>query len=91
MNTWIFVEMHQNPFDTWAPTDPNAFYSWGLRLEGSGWTVRSGMNFPSVQLLMQHFGVSNPVDLVGKSFESTRDDTSSALNLLLTQICHGGA
>jgi len=88
---WVIVEMCQNPFDTeHQPTDPDAFYSWTLRPTDSQWTTSSGFGYSIVMLLMKYFKVTTASGLVGKIFISNREEASSALNLLLTQIRHGG-
>lgn len=91
MPSYVFVSLRQNPFDTdHFPTDYDAHYMWELSRVGSTWVVSSGFDYLKVMLLMKHFGVNRPSQVVGKIFESERDDTCSALDLLLTQIAHGG-
>lgn len=87
---WKIANIEQNPFDKHSPVDPNALYMWYLQPEGSEWTTGSGMNYSNIMLLMQHFGVSNAYALIGKKFESEKEDASLALNFLLIQVQHGG-
>jgi len=91
MTTFMIVELSQNPFDDdHVPTDPEAFYSWGLAQVGSNWTTSSGFSYSKVMLLMKHFNVAHASQLVGKTFESEKYEATSALDLLLVQIAHGG-
>lgn len=91
MYTWFIRNIYQNPHDKdHKPTDPGARYMWELGLSGSELVVSSGFDYAEVMLLMQHFRVDNIPHLVGQSFQSERGDASSALDLLLTQIRHGG-
>lgn len=88
---WVIVEMSQNPFDKeHQSTDSDALYSWTLRPMDRQWTTSSGFSYSDVMQLMKHFEVMTAPELVGKIFISDRKDASSALNLLLVQIKHGG-
>ena len=82
--------MSQNPFDKHMPTDPDAFYSWGLSRAGSNYKTLSGFSYSKVMLLMMHFKVTDASQLVGMTIESEKNGECSALDLLLIQIAHGG-
>jgi len=93
MFNWKFSVIEQNPFDAkyHRATDPQAFYSWGISQVGSTWTTQSGFYYSDVMLLMKHFKVQNAAELIGKTFESERNEASTALDFLLVQIRHGGS
>lgn len=91
MNTWIIESILQNPFDyNHSTTDPEALYMWSLRLQGENAVTESSMSFAEAMELMRHFRVKDSSQLAGKKFQSERSNASSALNLLLIQIRHGG-
>ncbi|PWU23365.1 hypothetical protein C5B42_03195 [Candidatus Cerribacteria bacterium 'Amazon FNV 2010 28 9'] len=89
--TWTFVGFEQSSYDAkkHSPTDSDADYMWGLQADGFG-TIMGGCSYTKAQPLMQHFKVLSLPQLVGKSFESEKEDASSALDLLLVQLRHGG-
>jgi hypothetical protein len=82
--------MEHNQFDEHSPTDKNALWMYELSVLGSMLRIGSGFSYQKVELLMKHFGVSNPEFLVGKVFDSPRESATSALDLLLTEIENSG-
>jgi hypothetical protein len=92
MITFRIEKMIQNEFDKQFNSHPNALYSWSISVLGSSWIVSSGMLYDSVKLLMDYFNVDDPSELSGKTFDMPDDysDPSSALDLLLKKIQHGG-
>ena len=90
MKVWEFVEVKKNPFNEEPDTAPNALYSYILREQGSDWKMGSSMTYKEVKLLLGHFGIEKPEELAEKTFSGARESPSSALNLLIVQIKHGG-
>ncbi len=92
MTKWKIVRIEHNPFDNdHSPTDQQAYYCWELSQEGSSWKTGSGFNYADVMQLMKHFKVQTAAELVGLTFESEKNEASSALDFLLVQIRHGGS
>lgn len=92
MTTYQFRKMERNQFDT-KPLSNKTLYSYGLsRQRGTGMTVTS-ITYEDVMVLMDHFGVTEPEQLVNKTFETQNDrlDACEALDLLLLTIRHGGS
>ena len=90
MKTWEFIEVRRNLVCKKSSDDPYALYSYTINEKGNDWWHGAGLFYKELKPLMFHFGVSGPEKLVGKSFESPREDADSALNLLIVQIRHGG-
>lgn len=91
MYTWQIALVKRDPTDSdHTATDPNAIYKYGLTKPGSCMVVQSNFHFSDVKLLKIHFGVHHTKNLVGKTFTSERKHELDAMDLLLTQIRHGG-
>ncbi|HOX95982.1 MAG TPA: hypothetical protein PLI45_01245 [Candidatus Woesebacteria bacterium] len=72
-----------------AKTDPRAPYSWYIREKNVILVTGSSFTYKEVSLLMKHFGVFDPKDLNGKTFESEKDYALEALELLLLETLLG--
>jgi hypothetical protein len=90
MKVWELSEVKKNPFDKRADTDPDAIYSITISEQGSYWSTRSGITYRELMPILSHFKVNRPEDLTGKTFTNTRESATSALNLLIVEISHGG-
>lgn len=85
--TWEITKIEKNPFDGRKLGDPKAFYSWELtQPPGQDWRLSSGFEYSDVRDLMNYFGVENPEELSGMTFESEYNDGSAALDRLLITI-----
>jgi len=91
MDIWKIASVMRDPTDTnHLATDPNAIYKYGLTKPSSCMVVQSDFHFSDVKLLKIHFDVHHTKNLTGKTFTSEREFELDVMDLLLTQIRHGG-
>lgn len=91
MTTYEIRGMHHNAYDNADPFRPDALYMYEISIFREEPTLRSGTDYKSVKLLMEHFNVHNPSELIGKMFEVPNDDDAEyALQRLLLNIQNEG-
>jgi hypothetical protein len=88
MVTWVFKKIEL--IGEIEPPAEDARYMYDISAQGSTLVTSSGISYHNVALLMQHFEVSTPDDLIGKTFTNDRGSVPSALDLFLLQIKNGG-
>jgi hypothetical protein len=87
---WTINKVDKNMFDTNAPTEPNTRYMMTIGFGHNG-IVNFGANYSELKPILDYWGLKNPEDLGGQSFESSENVSYSAFKELQSTAAHKGS
>lgn len=83
---WEFSEVHSFA----QPDESDPRYLVMLSMKGSRWKSGHSWRLSQLKVYMHHFKVDDPLQLQGRTFENSQDDSSRAMEWLRLDILHGG-